>query len=156
MAYLSFTTPIGPLALFEADGAVVAVDWGWLPDAEETPLLIEARRQIEAYFDGGLRSFDLPLALAGTAFQQKVWAALRHIPFGATRSYGEIAAELGSHARAVGGACGRNPLPLLIPCHRVLAALGGLGGYSGPDGIETKAWLLRHEGADVAGLAEID
>ena len=156
MSYLSFTTPIGPVALFEAEGALVALDWGWLPENEETPLLVEARRQVEAYFDGALTRFDLPLAPHGTAFQRRVWAALAAIPFGATRSYGALAAELGSHARAVGGACGRNPLPLLIPCHRVLAAGGGLGGYSGQDGVATKAWLLRHEGLDVAAVAGID
>lgn len=156
MAHLSFTTPIGPLALFDADEAIVAVDWGWLPEPEESPLLLEAQRQILAYFDGALRRFDLPLAPAGTVFQRSVWDIMTKIPYGETRSYGSIAAELGSHPRAVGGACGRNPLPLLIPCHRVLTTGGGLGGYSGHDGPRTKAWLLRHEGAAVEHPSEID
>lgn len=146
MAHLSFTSPVGPLALFEQDGAIVALDWGWLPDAEETPLLLRARDQLEAYFDGRLKSgFDLPLAAEGTPFQKRVWAALTAIPFGETRTYSEIASALGSGPRAIGGACGRNPIPIIVPCHRVLGANGSLGGYSGIDGTETKAALLRLE-----------
>ena len=91
--------------------------------------------------------FDLPLAPEGTAFQKRVYAAMQRIPFGGMRSYGELAAELGSAARAVGGACGSNPLPIVIPCHRVVAAGGGLGGFSGGAGASTKTWLLHHEGA---------
>lgn len=146
MPQLAFNSPIGPLALFEADGAIVAVDWGFLPENDETPLLLKARDQLEEYFDGKRTGFDLPLAPHGTAFQQKVWAALSRIPFGQTKSYGELARELGTAARALGGACGRNPIPVIIPCHRVLGANGAMGGYSGIDGIETKEFLLRHEG----------
>jgi len=146
MPQLAFNSPIGPLALFEADGAIVAVDWGFLPENDETPLLLKARDQLEEYFEGKRTSFDLPLAPHGTAFQQKVWAALSRIPFGQTKSYGELAGELGTAARALGGACGRNPIPVIIPCHRVLGANGAMGGYSGIDGIETKEFLLRHEG----------
>ncbi|CUW37909.1 Methylated-DNA--protein-cysteine methyltransferase, constitutive [Magnetospirillum sp. XM-1] len=149
MPQLAFNSPIGPLALFEADGAIVAVDWGFLPENDETPLLLKARDQLEEYFDGKRTTFDLPLAPHGTAFQQKVWAALARIPFGQTKSYGELAEELGTAARALGGACGRNPIPVIIPCHRVLAANGAMGGYSGIDGIETKEFLLRHEGVPV-------
>ena len=147
MPQLAFNSPIGPLALFEADGAIVAVDWGFLPENDETPLLLKARDQLEEYFDGKRTSFDLPLAPHGTQFQQKVWAALARIPFGQTKSYGELAQELGTAARALGGACGRNPIPVIIPCHRVLGSNGGLGGYSGIDGIETKQFLLKLEGA---------
>jgi methylated-DNA-[protein]-cysteine S-methyltransferase len=146
MPQLAFNSPIGPLALFEADGAIVAVDWGFLPENDETPLLLKARDQLEEYFEGKRTGFDLPLAPQGTAFQQKVWAALAKIPFGQTRSYGELAQELGTAPRALGGACGRNPIPVIIPCHRVLGANGAMGGYSGIDGIETKEFLLRHEG----------
>ncbi|WP_096703044.1 methylated-DNA--[protein]-cysteine S-methyltransferase [Magnetospirillum sp. 15-1] len=146
MPQLAFNSPIGPLALFEADGAIVAVDWGFVPENDETPLLLKARDQLEEYFEGKRTSFDLPLAPHGTAFQQKVWAALSRIPFGQTKSYGELAGELGTAARALGGACGRNPIPVIIPCHRVLGANGAMGGYSGIDGIETKEFLLRHEG----------
>ncbi|TAN62015.1 MAG: methylated-DNA--[protein]-cysteine S-methyltransferase [Magnetospirillum sp.] len=147
MPHLSFNSPIGPLALFEADDAIVAVDWGWLPENDPSPLLLRARDQLEEYFDGKRRMFDLPLAPHGTAFQRRVWAELEKIPFGATLTYGELAGRLGTAPRPLGGACGRNPIPVIIPCHRVLAANGGLGGYSGIDGIETKEFLLRLEGA---------
>jgi methylated-DNA-[protein]-cysteine S-methyltransferase len=146
MAHLSFTSPIGPLALFEQDGAIVALDWGWLPESEESPLLLAARDQLEEYFSGRRTAFDLALSLSGTPFQKRVWAALTAIPFGETRTYAEIALAVGSSPRAVGGACGRNPIPVIVPCHRILAANGGLGGYSGIDGTETKAALLRLEG----------
>ena len=146
MPQISFTTPIGPLALFEAEDAIVALDWGWLPDSEESPLLLRARQQLEEYFEGQRKVFDLPLAPHGTPFQRKVWAGLQQIPFGQTLSYGQLAEKLGTAPRALGGACGRNPIPVIIPCHRVLAANGGLGGYSGIDGIETKEFLLRLEG----------
>ncbi|MDO8607566.1 MAG: methylated-DNA--[protein]-cysteine S-methyltransferase [Phaeospirillum sp.] len=149
MPHFSFNTPIGPLALFEADDAIVAVDWGWLPDNEESPLLLRARDQLEEYFEGKRQIFDLPLAPHGTAFQRKVWAELEKIPFGATLTYGQLAERLGTAPRALGGACGRNPIPVIIPCHRVLAANGGLGGYSGIDGIETKEILLRLEGLEI-------
>jgi methylated-DNA-[protein]-cysteine S-methyltransferase len=146
MPQISFTTPIGPLALFEAEDAIVALDWGWLPESEESPLLLRARQQLEEYFEGQRKVFDLPLAPHGTPFQRKVWAGLQQIPFGQTLSYGQLADKLGTAPRALGGACGRNPIPVIIPCHRVLAANGGLGGYSGIDGIETKEFLLRLEG----------
>lgn len=149
MSYIAYNSPVGPLTLFEDDDHIVAVEWGWPPDSTEppSPLLERARDQLEAYFEGKLTDFDLPLAPAGTAFQKKVWQALARIPFGTTRSYAELASELGTAPRALGGACGRNPLPILIPCHRVLAANRGLGGYSGMDGIETKRFLLKLEGA---------
>ena len=146
MPQISFTTPIGPLALFEADDAIVALDWGWLPESEDSPLLLRARQQLEEYFEGQRKVFDLPLAPHGTPFQRKVWEGLQQIPFGQTLSYGQLAEKLVTAPRALGGACGCNPIPVIIPCHRVLAANGGLGGYSGIDGIETKEFLLRLEG----------
>jgi methylated-DNA-[protein]-cysteine S-methyltransferase len=146
MPQLAFNSPIGPLTLSEEDGVIVSLDWGWPPDSEETPLLLKARDQLEEYFDGKRQVFDLPLAPFGTEFQKRVWQALAAIPFGVTRSYGALAAELGTSARALGTACGRNPIPVIIPCHRVLAGNGGLGGYSGMDGVETKQSLLRLEG----------
>lgn len=147
MPSIAYNSPIGPLTIHEEDGRIVAVDWGWPPENEKTPLLAEACRQLEEYFDGKRTSFDLPLAPMGSAFQRKVWDALARIPFGATRSYKDLAAELGTAPRALGGACGRNPIPVLIPCHRVLAADRSLGGYSGMDGVETKRFLLKLEGA---------
>ncbi|HTH17345.1 MAG TPA: methylated-DNA--[protein]-cysteine S-methyltransferase [Magnetospirillum sp.] len=149
MSYLSTNTPVGPLTLFEEDGRIVAVEWGWPPESDEPPhpVLERARAQIDAYFEGRLKQFDLPLDPSGTPFQKKVWQALAGIPFGQTKSYGELATELGTAPRALGGACGRNPLPILIPCHRVLASDKRLGGYSGMEGIETKRFLLKLEGA---------
>ena len=118
----------------------------WRQDGEAlAPFLAEFRD----YFAGRLRRFTLPLAARGTAFQQAVWQALCDIPYGETRSYGDIARALNTPAQAIGQACGANPLPILIPCHRVLGAKG-LGGFSAKGGVETKVWLLRHEGA--AGL----
>lgn len=108
----------------------------------------EAKRQLDAYFGGELKQFDLPLAPAGTEFQQSVWRALMDIPYGETLSYGELARRLGSdkRTRAVGMANGRNPISIIIPCHRVIGADGSLTGYGG--GIERKRWLLAHEGSN--------
>ena len=96
---------------------------------------------------GSRRSFDLPVSSAGTVHDHAVWQALRDIPPGETRSYGDIARTVRSSPRAVGGACGRNPLPIIVPCHRIVAAGGALGGYSGPGGLQTKQFLLKLEGA---------
>jgi methylated-DNA-[protein]-cysteine S-methyltransferase len=145
MPQLTCLTPIGEMSVSEEDGAIVALDWGRGRDQARTPLLIEAVAQLQDYFDGTRTAFTLPLAPHGTPFQQRVWAALRAIPPGETRSYGELARALGSSARAVGQANGANPIPILIPCHRVLAAAGALGGYSGGEGPATKLWLLEHE-----------
>ena len=147
MPQLSMHSPIGDLAVSEDDGAIVSVDWGWGRDNTATPLLKEAKKQLEAYFDGKLKDFDLPLTLQGSAFQKQVWKAMIKIPYGKTLTYGEIATKLGGAARAVGGACGSNRIPVIVPCHRVLAAGGGLGGYSGSGGLVTKTALLRLEGA---------
>jgi methylated-DNA-[protein]-cysteine S-methyltransferase len=141
---ISLHTPVGDLSLAEEDGKIVALDWGWGRDQAATPLLLRARAQLHAYFDGGQTEFDLPLAPAGSAYQQRVWAALCQIPPGQTRTYGQIAALVGGSARSVGGAVAANPLPILIPCHRVVA-VNGLGGYSGGDGLETKRALLALE-----------
>lgn len=149
MPSITLTTPVGRFRLTEQDGALTRLGWGGGPEGRETPLLAEARAQIAAHFAGMRGDFALPLRVEGSAFQRAVCDAIAAIPFGETRTYGDIAADLGASAQAVGNACGTNPLPLLIPCHRVLAA-GSLGGYSGAGGIETKVALLRHESA--AGL----
>ena len=141
---LSLHTPVGDLSVSEEDGAIVAIDWGWGSQQTETPLLRRASDQIHAYFDSELTEFDLPLAPAGTAYQQRVWQALCAIPYGATRSYADIARTAGGSPRSVGQANGNNPIPIVIPCHRVLAT-AHLGGYSGGDGLVTKRWLLAHE-----------
>lgn len=151
MPHLSLLTPLGEMTLFEANGAIVALDWGrgCPPDGRApvaTPLLRQAACQLQNYFDGTLVTFDLPLAPEGTAFRRAVWDALCRIPAGATRSYLDIAREVGCRsARAVGQANGRNPIPIIIPCHRVIAADGSLGGYSGGEGSATKRYLLRLE-----------
>lgn len=107
--------------------------------------------QIQAYLDDPRHAFDLPLQLSGTHHQLAVWEAMQRIPAGSTRTYGELARELGSSARAVGGACGANPIPVVVPCHRVIAAGGAIGGFMGSrsEGFELtiKRWLLGHEGA---------
>ena len=151
MPQLSLHSPFGDLTVSEENGAIVAVDWGWGRDQTETPLLLRARSQLFAYFDGARREFDLPLAPAGSPFRARVWAALRTIPYGETRTYGDLAAALGSAARAIGQANGANPIPILIPCHRVVAG-NGLGGYSGGDGAATKRALLALEAGDTLPL----
>lgn len=150
-------TPVGDLTLVEADDALVAV---WFADHVRAPLpeqigarvtsgtrpvLDEAARQLGEYFSGRRTDFDLPLAAAGTPFQQRVWAALREIPYGTTRTYGQIATHLGTpgSSRAVGAANGRNPLSIVVPCHRVVGADGSLTGYAG--GTTNKRVLLAFE-----------
>lgn len=144
MAQLSLHTPIGDISVSEEDGAIVAVDWGWGSRQSETSLLRRAREQLQAYFDDELTEFALPLAPAGTTYQQRVWQALCAIPYGATRSYLDIAHVAGGSPRSVGQANGNNPIPIIIPCHRVVAATH-LGGYSGGEGLATKRWLLALE-----------
>ena len=146
MPQLSLLTPLGDLTVSEEDGAIVALDWGRGRDQADTPLLRRARDQLQAYFDGERTAFDLPLAPHGTDFQRRVWEALCTIPAGETRTYADIARAVGCRAaRAIGQANGANPIPILIPCHRVVAADGSLGGYSGGEGPDTKRYLLAHE-----------
>ena len=144
-------SPVGTLRVHERDGAITAVDWAADGpsggDDAPGPLLAEAARQLDAYFAGTLQAFDLPLAAAGTDFQKRVWAAMCEIPYGETATYGGLAMALGSGPRAVGTACGRNPIPIVVPCHRVLASGGREGGFSGGRGLPTKRQLLAIEGA---------
>lgn len=151
MATLVVDSPVGPLALTDDGQSIVALSWRLPPRSRETPLLARAASQLKAYFAGHRRDFDLPLAPAGSAFRRRVWMEMTAIPFGATLSYGALARRLGTAARAVGGACGANPIPILIPCHRVLAGDGRIGGYSGGAGIETKRFLLALEGVSACG-----
>jgi methylated-DNA-[protein]-cysteine S-methyltransferase len=132
--------------VFKEEGALAAIEWGRGAGGASSPLLEEATRQLNAYFDARLEAFSLPLAPRGTPFQQKLWKELSSIPFGEVRSYGELARLLGVSARAVGMGCGANPIAVVIPCHRVIAAGGRLGGYSGGDGPVTKRALLALEG----------
>lgn len=141
-------SPIGPLTIAEEAGAITRIHWG-LPKtemAEPTPLLQAAVRQLTEYFAGRRRVFDLPLAPQGTPFQRSTWAALQRIPFGETRTYGEIARAMGrpKACRAVGMANHHNPIPIVIPCHRVIGSQGRLVGYAG--GMDIKRFLLELEG----------
>jgi methylated-DNA-[protein]-cysteine S-methyltransferase len=147
MTPATLQTPFGPVSLREQDGNIAALDWRAGP-ADASPLITEALRQLAAYFDRRLTRFDLPVAFAPglTGMVQRQMLA---IPLGETRTYGQIAKLTGASAQAVGQACGANPLPIIVPCHRILGATT-LGGFSAPGGVESKVWLLKHEGA--AGL----
>ncbi|NDV01863.1 methylated-DNA--[protein]-cysteine S-methyltransferase [Pseudoroseicyclus tamaricis] len=138
-------TPLGPIWVEETSGALTAAGWGPASPPPLGSLAAEALAQFGAYLSGSLRHFDLPLAPA-TGLAARTRAALLAIPFGETRIYGALAAALSISPQAAGQACGANPLPIFVPCHRVLSATS-LGGYSGAGGIETKISLLRLEGA---------
>jgi methylated-DNA-[protein]-cysteine S-methyltransferase len=147
MSAITLITPLGPVTLRQSGDRIVALDWT-AAEPEETPLLAEAAAQLAAYFEGRLTTFNLPLDF-GAGLHEKVRRAMHAIPFGETLTYGDIARRIEVPAQAVGQACGANPIPILIPCHRVLGAKT-LGGFSAKGGVETKVWLLRHEHA--AGL----
>ncbi len=147
-------TPLGRIGIGMVGDTVTRLDY-LAADAPEQPPVNEAVQtvvgQLEAYFRDPHSPFTVPLALAGTVFQQRVWTALREIPPGTVLTYGELARQLDSAARAIGGACRTNPLPILVPCHRVVGRQG-LGGYAGAvtgDPLGIKRWLLRHEGVDL-------
>ncbi|MBY6202189.1 methylated-DNA--[protein]-cysteine S-methyltransferase [Maritalea mobilis] len=144
----SVDTHLGPVWVEVADGAVVASGWG-VAEGGDDPLLIAALDEVTAYFNGRLERFTVPLHPHVSGLTGRVLDALSAIPFGETRTYGDLSKDLGAPAQAIGQACGANPVPILIPCHRALGATS-LGGFSAPGGIEAKVWLLRHEGA--AGL----
>ena len=159
--FKTMASPVGTLTLVAGDDGLAAILWegddparvplGPLAEAADLPLLVETARQIEAYFAGRLTMFDLPLAFRGTDFQKQVWEALLTIPFGETRSYAEIARQIGrpEACRAVGAANGRNPISIVAPCHRVIGSSGALTGFAG--GLAAKEYLLALErGGDPA------
>lgn len=149
MPELIYDSPVGRLVVTETEGAITAITWikGKAETAPPaTPLLARAKAALDGYFSGKIKAFDLPLRPEVTPFQGRVLRVLSEIPYGKTRTYGEIAGWLGSAPRAVGGACGANPIPIFIPCHRVIAADGRLGGFSGGVGSDTKERLLALEG----------
>ena len=150
MRYFCVTeSPVGALTLTEEDEQLIGVCFSStpVPDAAEaeTPLLMRAKQQLNEYFSGERKAFDLPLAPMGTPFQQAVWQALRQIPYGETRTYGAIAAQIGRPcaARAVGMANHHNPIAIIQPCHRVIGTSGRLTGYAG--GLDKKEYLLTLE-----------
>jgi len=149
MNVLVVDSPVGPLSLHEAGGRICRVSWERAASGRGSGVLEAAAAQLAEYFAGRRRVFDLPLEVGGSDLQRAVCAEMAAIPYGETVTYGDIARALGVPAQAVGRACGGNPIPVIIPCHRVLGA-AGLGGFSGEGGVETKVALLRHEGA--AGL----
>ena len=145
-ARITVPSPVGDLTLSERDGAIVALAWGNGGNGTSIPLLNAAANWLSGYFAGKFTSpVDLPMAPAGSEFQRRVWQVMIDIPPGETVTYGDVARQLGSAPRAVGGACGANPIPILIPCHRVVGSNGGLGGYSGAGGLTTKRALLDLE-----------
>lgn len=159
MKYTYADSPLGPLLLVRDEVGLTGL---YLPDHKhpvhvapdwqrDDTAFEDVRTQLAEYFAGNRREFDLPLHAAGTTFQQRVWAALTEIPYGETTSYGQTAAAIGAPeaARAVGLANGRNPISIVVPCHRVVGANGALTGYGG--GLDAKRWLLAHEAAH-AGL----
>ena len=148
MNILDIKSPLGALRLTSDGDAVVALDWISTTKITRTDdlVLMQAARELGEYFAGRRKVFTVKLRPQGTAFGARVWSAMQKIPFGAMRSYGELATRLGTAPRPLAGACGRNPIPILIPCHRVVGAKGALGGYSGAGGVKTKQWLLELEG----------
>ena len=157
MSRLLFETtvdsPIGPLTVVASQQGLCAISWEslGLPRSLDDPVLRETARQLDEYFGGRRRDFDLPLDLRGSRFQLLVWRALAHIPYGTTSTYGDQARRLGRPraARAVGAANGSNPLPIVLPCHRVIGSNGALTGYGG--GLAAKRWLLELESTVVGG-----
>ena len=133
------------MVIITGNDAITGLKWSAKVDPSPNPLLTEAGRQIEAYFRGELQEFDLPLSPRGTPFQCEIWEHLISIPYGNTMTYGSLSKRQRTSARAVGGACAANPIPLIIPCHRIVGQNGQLTGYSGGGGIQTKNQLLLLE-----------
>jgi methylated-DNA-[protein]-cysteine S-methyltransferase len=159
LTYKFVNSPVGKLKLVASDKGLVAVLWendkpsrvrlGELVEDDKHPILAETERQLKEYFSGQRKTFSVDLDMRGTDFQRDVWKALLAIPFGETRSYGQLATQIGNSKamRAVGAANGRNPISILVPCHRVIGASGALTGFAG--GLATKAQLLQLEGFGV-------
>jgi methylated-DNA-[protein]-cysteine S-methyltransferase len=146
----TYTSPLGPLRLRADDEALLSLTFEATERDDASPILAAACAQLDEYFDGTRREFDLPLRLEGSAWEQRVWDLLVAIPYGETASYGELAARLGvpNAARAVGSANGRNPVSIIVPCHRVIGSGGALTGYAW--GVDKKARLLALERGELA------
>ena len=156
-ARMTISSPAGDLTIFEQTGAIVRVAWGQGGPGNDadtsSDLLTAAAAWLRNYFAGSAAPFDLPMAPQCTGFQRRAWRVMEQIPSAETLTYGDVANQLGSAPRAVGGACRANPIPILIPCHRIVATGGGLGGYSGAGGLTTKRALLELEARTGASLS---
>ena len=149
-----YDTPVGRLCIGEERGAITRITWAQVPEEysqEETELILNCKDQLDEYFEGKRKAFELPLAPKGTEFQEKVWDALKEIPYGETRTYGEIAKAVGNPkgARAVGMANNRNPIAIIVPCHRVVGAGGKLVGYAGGMAQKEKLLYLEKTGESI-------
>lgn len=142
----SFDTPFGILYCAASSKGLTYLSWQNNGNSAENAHTRQAQQQIQEFFNHNRTTFDIPLDLQGTPFQKQVWAEIAKIPYGKTVSYSDIAQKINSHPRAVGMATGKNPVPILIPCHRVMGKNGTLTGFSGGDGIPTKEKLLHFEG----------
>jgi methylated-DNA-[protein]-cysteine S-methyltransferase len=141
----SIETPLGTVTAIEDDGAIIRLEWS-SGQTDDTDLLRIVETQLGEYFAGTRDAFVLPIRINASAAQQAVCAAMQAIPMGETRTYGDLARDLKLSAQAVGQLCGGNPIPIIVPCHRILGATT-LGGFSAPGGVEAKIWLLKHEKA---------
>jgi methylated-DNA-[protein]-cysteine S-methyltransferase len=149
----TLSTPIGSIEIRLVSNYLQSIEFhsNKARVGEDSKLLNTIKMQLEAYFEDPQIDFDIPLSMSGTSFQQRVWSALREIPPGQTRSYGDLAKTINSSPRAVGNACRRNPIPIIVPCHRVVSA-SGIGGFAGAtegEHIRIKRWLLAHEGVEL-------
>lgn len=149
MAIRTVATPVGALTLRSDGEAITKVSWvdhDKPPPTDEPDSLCDlAAEELLAYFSGNLTIFTVPISLKGSDLQTRIWDIMRGIPFGEVLTYGDVAKAVGSEPQAVGTACGQNPIPVIVPCHRIVGAGGKLTGFSGGKGIETKAFLLDHE-----------
>ena len=143
--YLCMLSPVGWLTLFEKSKKLIVLEWGRANNSIETPFLKVAKQQLIEYFNNERTDFTIPLKPAGTNFQTEVWKLISNIPYGQTYTYGQISTLLNSAARPVGRACGKNPIPIFIPCHRVIGSKSKLTGFSGGEGLQTKQYLLTLE-----------
>ena len=142
---LSLSSSVGWITLFETSNKIIALEWGQVKTQTRSPTLITAKTEIIEYLNNERKEFSIPLNPTGTNFQESVWAIIAKIPYGQTRTYGEIANQLNSAPRPIGGACHANPIPILIPCHRVIGANNKLTGFSGAFGVQTKQSLIKLE-----------
>jgi methylated-DNA-[protein]-cysteine S-methyltransferase len=147
MNIASLQNKFGWFSLVEESGRITQLLWQERTEGFRSDVLKEGLNQLDAYFAGELTTFNLPLSPKGTDFQQQVYRVMQDIPFGEVLTYGEVAKKLGVPAQPIGQACGSNPIPVIIPCHRIVGT-GHLGGFSGLGGVEMKVQLLRHEGAN--------